>query len=141
MSTDPGMRLVDWAWLGWIVNHLDDLAHEIRAQLGREPDPGDLLIILASAPDTVPSRALQELGVVVDQLGDVAEEVRGRPSERDLFAATEHVRQQKELALEAGQTDLADRLREEERRLTKKSNEDRLAVIALIRARLGLTER
>jgi hypothetical protein len=95
MSTDPGMRLVAWAWLGWIVNHLDELAHEIRAQLGREPDPGDLLIILASAPDMVLSRALEQLGVVADQLAGVAEEVRRRPNEREFFAATEHVRQQR----------------------------------------------
>ena len=55
------MRPVDRGWFGGVADSLDGLATEIRQERGREPDPGDLLIVLASTPDTVVSDLISEL--------------------------------------------------------------------------------
>ena len=77
------MQSVDMAWLGWIASRLDGLAHEIRRQRQREPDPGDLLIILASARDTVVGELMSNLGLDLDQIAQTLETLRAAHAERD----------------------------------------------------------
>ena len=73
---DPAMRPVDRGWFGGVADSLDGLATEIRQERGREPDPGDLLIVLASTPDTVVGDLISELGLDPDRLAETLEAVR-----------------------------------------------------------------
>src|SRR5205807_2505786 len=47
-------------WLEGLDAVLNRLQSEIRRELGREPDSGDLLLVLASASDTTVAPALRE---------------------------------------------------------------------------------
>jgi len=67
---------VDGAWLNDLRPVLDRLAVEIRGQLRREPDAGDLLLAFACAPDTLFGQALAELGVELDVLWGTIERAR-----------------------------------------------------------------
>jgi ATP-dependent Clp protease ATP-binding subunit ClpA len=75
---------IDQAWLPELGGALNHLAREIRRELEREPDIGDLLIALACTPDTLASQALHRLGIDPDQLilGS-----RGDRNTRDLASA------------------------------------------------------
>jgi ATP-dependent Clp protease ATP-binding subunit ClpA len=66
------------AWLGELGPVLDQLGAEIRGELGRDPDIGDLLLVLACTHDTVPARALDELGIDLDGLWGAVEHVRAQ---------------------------------------------------------------
>lgn len=134
------MQSVDMAWLGWIASQLDGLAHEIRRQHQREPDPGDLLIILASARDTAVGELMSNLGLDLDQIAQTLETLRAAHAERDPYLRIEEVRQQKELAKEAAELDLARDLREEERRMTRQLRIDHAAALDQMRIRLGVTD-
>lgn len=140
MQVEPGMQLVDTAWLSWVASQLDGLAQEIRRQYRREPDAGDLLIVLASAPDTVVGELMSELGLDVDQLAETLEVLRAAHAVRDPYLRIEETRQQKELAKESGQLELSDRLREEERRLTRQLKIDHAAALDQMRIRLGVAD-
>ena len=140
MQVEPGMQSVDMAWLGWVASQLDGLAHEIRRQRRREPDPGDLLIVLASAPDTVVGELMSELGLDLDQVAQTLEALRAAHAERDPYVRIENARQEKELAKESGQLELSDRLREEERRLTSQLKIDHAAALDQMRIRLGVDD-
>ena len=52
------------------------MADEIRRRLDRAPDTGDLLLALASAPDTLAGQALRELGSDLDGLAGMVERIR-----------------------------------------------------------------
>jgi hypothetical protein len=137
---DPAMRPVDQGWFGGVADRLEGLATEIRQERGREPDPGDLLIVLASTPDTVVSDLISELGVEPDRLAETLERLRRSRGERNRHAAIEKVRQEKEAAKESGDTALADRLRDEERRLTRELKSDQAAALDHLRIRLGVVD-
>src|SRR5258708_27413749 len=64
------------AWTDGLAGHLGTLSSEIRAELGRGPDAGDLLLALACAPGTLVERVLRELGVDLDELWGRIETVR-----------------------------------------------------------------
>jgi hypothetical protein len=135
------MRDVDSSWFDWMAVLLDNLAMEIRQKRGREPDSGDLLIVLASASDTVASDMMRELGLDADRLADVVEGARRLRAAGDPSARIEKVRQDKEAALGSEDPDLADRFRDEERNLTRKLKGDHAAALYEIRVRLGLVHR
>jgi ATP-dependent Clp protease ATP-binding subunit ClpA len=63
-------------WLGPVSPALDRLAREIRHELHREPDVGDLLLVLASMPETLVGQALAEVGVDLDALQTAVERLR-----------------------------------------------------------------
>jgi hypothetical protein len=113
------------------------LAAEIRYKLKREPDTGDLLLILASAPATRVTRILREFGVDIDALPGVVERIRAQALAEDELA------QQIQQLSDAKQRALADvaRLRAEERELRERAHA-RDAVepeaLAQIRRQLGL---
>jgi ATP-dependent Clp protease ATP-binding subunit ClpA len=77
---------VDLAWLigPGLSSVLGSLAREVRHELGRDPDAGDLLLVLALVPDTVAAEALRELGVEPDALQATVER---RRSERERLVA------------------------------------------------------
>ena len=68
---------IDLAWFGGAGTALSRLASEIRQELGREPDPGDLLLVLARSSETLAGPALRELGVDPDALWATIERLRG----------------------------------------------------------------
>jgi ATP-dependent Clp protease ATP-binding subunit ClpA len=122
---------IDQAWFDGLGGVLDGLAREIRRELEREPDTGDLLLALACAPDTLAARALRELGVNPEALPGVIERVRAqRPpsAEAQLAQRIEEVRQAKELAIESQQFQTAAAMRDQERELTQQTAAD--AVVA-----------
>ena len=133
----PSPQPIDQAWLGGLGGALNRLAAEIRYQRGREPDTGDLLLILASASDTPVARVLREVGVDLDALPDVVERIRAQAlAEDELAQQIQALTHAKEQAI----ADLA-QLRAHERELREQAHA-RDAVepeaLAQIRRQLGL---
>jgi DNA repair ATPase RecN len=132
-------RVVDRAWVGELDRVLEQLAGEIRRDLRREPDTGDLLLAFLGAPDTVAGRVLRELGAEPDALSGIVERVRTR-----MLAEDELARQIQELAQarEQAAEDLA-RLRADEHKLRVQA-EARTALtpeaLQMIRQHLGLRD-
>ncbi len=139
-------RTVDAAWLDGLAPILDRLAAEIRGQLGREPDAGDLLLVLACAPDTPAARALGELGVEPDALWGTVERLRQQLA-RDREQLAEQiltVRGAKEQALEEQEFERAAGLRDQERELMERTRARSGVppeVLQEISARLGIPRR
>ncbi len=137
-GAEPGVLPIDAAWLGVAGAFLPGLTGEIREQWRREPDSGDLLLALAYAPDELSGQILRALGLELDELPHLVERMRAASSLSDADRI-EAVRQRKESAIEAGQHQEAQRLREEERALTLSSRERRAAALDEIRRHLGIS--
>jgi Clp amino terminal domain, pathogenicity island component len=138
-----GRQLIDQDWLDGLAAILNDLAAEIRRELKREPDTGDLLLALACAPDTRSGQALGELGVDVDALWATIERIRHQAfkAQDELARRIEEARVEKERAIEAQQFQTAARLRDKERELTQQKREQTTIspeALEAIRRRLGL---
>jgi ATP-dependent Clp protease ATP-binding subunit ClpA len=134
---------VDADWLEGLREVLQPLADEIRDELGRRPDAGDLLLVLGSARGTLVAQALRELGVDLDALWATLERIRKQDSdERGALAAKLiMVRANKARALESRQLEEAARLRDEERTLLEQVRGQASIgpdVMREIRHRLGL---
>jgi hypothetical protein len=141
-SRDP-RRAVNAGWLDGLGPLLDRLAADIRQELGREPDPGDLLLVLACAQETLTARALSELGVELDALWGTIEHVRQQNSgaREDLTRRIQDVRVAKEQAIEAQEFQSAARLRDQERELREQARAQsavRPEVLQEIRRHLGI---
>ncbi len=142
----PDRQLIDQAWLGGLGGVLDRLTREIRRELKREPDTGDLLLALACAPDTLLAQALFQLGVNPDELPDVIGRVRAQqpPSaDAQLAQRIAQVRHAKERAIESRQFQTAAAMRDQERQLTQQAiAEAGVApeVLPQIRRQLGLPD-
>src|SRR5579859_2625703 len=96
-------------WLGSLGPMLDTLAEQIRCEHDRQPDPGDLLIVVLSQRDTIAGELAAELGIDLDQLAERLDTLRQQHvSPHD---AVEDVRREKEVAKENGDRALADQLR------------------------------
>ncbi len=139
-GVDPGVLPIDQAWFDGLGTFLDGLTFEIRRELKREPDTGDLLLTLGHAPDTLAGQALRELGVDLDELPGMINRIRAQagPTEEDRI---EKVRRSKELALELQQFEIAARLRDEERRRTIERNRSQEAMRQEIRRHIGIPAR
>jgi ATP-dependent Clp protease ATP-binding subunit ClpC len=112
------------------------VGHEIASRLGRDPDTGDLLVILATLPEGVVARALTELGI--DEAALDAALTRARAAGPDsIDERIELVRAQKDAALDGAEFETAARLREEERRLSAEREDE---ILPRVRARLGLSD-
>ena len=135
---------LDQEWFDGLGGVLDGLAREIRRELEREPDTGDLLLALACTPDTLAAQALHELGVNPEALPGVIQRLRAqRPpsAEAQLAQRIEEARQAKELAIEGQQFESAAQLRDQERELTQQTLADAVVapeVIQEIRRQLGI---
>jgi ATP-dependent Clp protease ATP-binding subunit ClpA len=131
--------------LAGLIPVLRRLSHEISTELGRRPDAGDLLIVLACARDTVAGRALAALEVDPDALWATVERLRSE--DEGVRSGLEHqvdeARQVKEQAIESKEFDRAAQARDQERELSMRLREqDRIGPETLqeIRRRLGLPE-
>ncbi len=130
-----GSRVVrrdfDRAWFDGLDEVLDQLGVEIRGNLGREPDAGDLLLALACAVDTLPAQALGELGVDLDALSGTIERAREQitrvreqaaRAREQLARQTREVRHAKQQAIEAQDFERAAGLRDQERELVEQAH-------------------
>jgi ATP-dependent Clp protease ATP-binding subunit ClpA len=138
-----GRRLrytIDQAWLPGLGGVLNDLAREIRRELEREPDIGDLLIALACAPDTLASQALHRLRIDLDQLEREINTLRDevQPGQQARAAQIEEVRQAKERAIESQDFEIASRMRDQERQLRQTNEVVTPEVLQQIRRHLGI---
>jgi hypothetical protein len=104
----------------------------------RNPDSGDLLIVLATATDTIANEMLRELGLDSDRLTEIVQTARNSQAAGDPHAQIERARRDKEEALESKLFALAARFRYEERSLTQKLKAEHAATLEEIRIRLGL---
>ncbi len=103
---------------------------EIRERLGRDADAGDLLLLLASIPDSLMARTLAELGVGEEALDEALERARaGGPS--PLEERLELLRTQRAEAEAEGDEFAAAQLRAEELRARREHGEQLLRQIRL----------
>jgi hypothetical protein len=113
---------------------LATIERHIRGLLHREPDNGDLLVILATLPEGVVGRAFADLGITAEALD--AALARARAAGPDsIDDQIELARKRKDEALDAGDSEAAARHRNEERRLEVERDAD---LIGRVRERLGL---
>jgi ATP-dependent Clp protease ATP-binding subunit ClpA len=139
----PGRQLIDQTWIDGLGAVLDRLAAEIRDELKRAPDTGDLLLVLAQAPDTLAAQTLRELGVNLDELMSKIEGVRAQasPAETQRAQRLQEVTRAKELAIEEQRFERAAQLRDQERELRQQA-QARTAVehevLQQIRRQLGI---
>jgi ATP-dependent Clp protease ATP-binding subunit ClpA len=138
VGSDPAMSNIDSTWFDWIAGSLDELAAEIREKHRRNPDSGDLLIVLATASDIVASEMLRELGLDSDRLTEIVQAARNSHAAGDSYVQIERARRDKEEAVESKLFALAARFRDEERGLTQKLKAEHAATLEEIRIRLGL---
>ncbi|MGH3411768.1 MAG: hypothetical protein ACRDPH_01640 [Marmoricola sp.] len=130
-------------WMEGAGEPLNRLAREIRSELHREPDGGDLLLSLAAMPNTLASDALRAVGVDPDALWATIERVRAaRIAERAaLERELEEVRAAKEQAIEAQEMEEAAQLRDAERRLRERQRAGQAPgprALDEVRRRLGI---
>jgi hypothetical protein len=111
------------------------IERQIRAFLHREPDNGDLLVILATLPEGIVGRTLNELGVDDGALDAALARARAAGPD-EIEDQLERARVSKDAAIDAGDLQEAARWRDEERRLERAGDAD---LIGRVRARLGLT--
>ena len=135
--------VIDQAWLPGLGGALDDLAREIRRELEREPDIGDLLIALACTPDRLASQALRRLGIDLDRLEGEINTLRAdaQPAQQARAARIEEVRQAKERAIESQDFEIASRMRDQERQLRQAHDIVEPEVLQQIRRHLGIPVR
>jgi ATP-dependent Clp protease ATP-binding subunit ClpA len=130
-------------WLDGLEPVLLRLAAEIRGEFRRAPDTGDLLLVLAHAPDTLAAHMLRELGVNLDELRNKIEGVRAQalPAETKSARRLQEVIRAKERAIEEQQFESAAQLRDQERELRKQAQQHTPVepeVLEEIRRQLGL---
>ena len=142
-SSGPGPA-IDPGWLDGLPVLLKPLGEEIRADLGRAPDVGDLLLALICVPHTPAAEALNELGIDVDELWDSIQRARSRAQIDDQASAGRlgEIMVAKQLAIEEGRLDDAAAVGDQERewRLQARSTQRaRMATMAELRQRLGIS--
>jgi ATP-dependent Clp protease ATP-binding subunit ClpA len=135
---------IDPGWLDGLPVLLKPLGEEIRADLGRAPDLGDLLLALICVPHTPAAEVLNELGLDVDELWGRIERARTR-AQIDSQASARllgEIRVAKELAIEEERLDEAAELRDQEREWTVQARSiqrARMATMAELRRRFGIS--
>jgi ATP-dependent Clp protease ATP-binding subunit ClpA len=143
-ARDPGSRgPTTGAWLEGLNILLDRLGMEIRHELDRSPDSGDLLLTLACVQETLAGRALDELAVDRDALWTAIERIRRERlgTMTQVEQQTEEARQAKERAIEANDYEEAARQRDLEREFSARQRAGRIMgpeVMDEIRRLLGL---
>ncbi len=136
-------RFINTGWLDGLGPLLVTLAPEIRQDLGREPDEGDLLLALACTPHTLAARALHELGLDLDALWGTVERLRQQRSgaQDELARRIQETVRAKEQAIESQEFQSAAALRDEERELLQQARAhkgEHPGVLEEIRHRLGI---
>jgi hypothetical protein len=134
---------LDSGWLDGLTPLLEPLGAEIRAELGRAPDVGDLLLAVACIPHTPAAAALSEMGIDVDELWGRIERarVRDQTAGQALAKRLSETVAAKDLALEEGRFADAAAMRDQERELREQARVDRggrREALTDLRRRLGI---
>jgi ATP-dependent Clp protease ATP-binding subunit ClpC len=87
VSSREAPQVIDRGWLGGLGVVVDELGGEIRRELQRAPETGDLLLALASASETLAGRALRELGADLVEPTHPRHPNRAEQRNRDLLPA------------------------------------------------------
>ena len=125
---------------------LDRVATEIEERLGRSPDAGDLLVVLASVPSGLVAGVLKELGVDNHTLTRAVDKARsdgshsGLPPALTLSLQIDEARREKEEKIEAQDLEAAANARDRERALTKQLEQSLDEALDQVRRHLGLGE-
>ncbi len=114
---------------------LSRIERQIQVFLGREPDNGDLLVILSALPEGVVARTLSELGIDAVALDAALARAREAGPD-DIDDQIARAQERKDAALDEGRMEDAARERDEERRLVTAREAD---LLGRIRERLGLS--
>jgi hypothetical protein len=130
-------------WLDGLRELLGRLAQEMRSELGRDPDPGDLLLVLACATHTHAGRAMRELGVDLDALWATIQRLRHEEerAQQELTSEIEHISLMKDQAIEDQRFEAAAKLRDQERELRERARARAVLpaeVLQEARRRLGI---
>jgi hypothetical protein len=138
-----GRHGIDQVWLDGLGEALDRLAAEIRDGLKRAPDTGDLLLVLASAPNTVAAQALRTVGVNLEGLAGKIEQVRAQAlsAEKELTQRLEEMTRAMEQASEAQRFESLVQLKLQQRELRRQAQARKAVqheVLQEIRRRLGI---
>jgi ATP-dependent Clp protease ATP-binding subunit ClpA len=152
--TDEGHPAADPAYLERVDIVLDLLAPQIRSELGRDPDSGDLLLVLALAQDTVAARTLQEMApaprrrmrpaqmpeVDLDAPGEAIERARTHlvSQRKQLQQRVKETSRAKHQAIDAKDFVQAERMRDQERDLLRKQGRVGTDLFEAVRQRLGI---
>ena len=134
---------IDPGWLGDLSALFKPLGDQIRSNLGRAPDVGDLLLAVACVPHTPAAAALTEIGVDVDDLQRNIERARARAlvEHRTLLKRRAGLLNARELATEEDRlSDVAARLGQEREmyREAGAAHADRMRAVSALRGRLGI---
>ena len=135
---------IDPGWLDGLPVLLKPLGEEIRADLGRVPDLGDLLLVLICVPHSSAAETLNEVGLDVDGWQSRIERARAR-TQTDRQASAKRLGEimvAKDLAIEQGRLDDASELLDQERewRVQARSTQRaRMATMTELRRRLGIS--
>jgi ATP-dependent Clp protease ATP-binding subunit ClpA len=134
---------LDSDWVDGLAGVLVALDAEIRSQLKRAPDVGDLLIACACVPHTNAYHALCNLGIDIDQLSREIEQSRVRQDadQRTRTTQLREVAEAEALAIEEHRLNDAALLRDQKRELRDQPEAHRraqLESISELRRRLGL---
>ncbi len=123
VSSIQQRRSIDPAWLDGLASLLNRLGSDIRRELHRDPDAGDLLLALACAPGTLTERAVTTLGVDLDALWGTIEQLRAEVAgaQDELERQIQQVASKKDLAITSQQFEQAAQLRDRERELREQA--------------------
>ena len=130
-------------WLEGVRPLLGQLALELRRELGRAPDPGDLLLVLACAKHTLAGRALDRMGLDVDTLWGTVQKLRkdDEGALQELTLAIDEAAEAKERAIEEQNFPSAAEHRDHERELRQRARARSVPppdLLDEIRRRLGI---
>jgi ATP-dependent Clp protease ATP-binding subunit ClpA len=137
-------RWIGLSWLAPLTPLLERVAADIRHELGRDPDSGDLLLVLACVQQPLAGRALSALGVDLDQLWATIERLRAQTlaEQHEHRQQIDETAEAKQAALEAQDFGRAAALRDRERELRERERQratvDTPAALEAVRRRLGL---
>ncbi len=138
-----GRRGPGSGWLDGLQPVLGQLAQEMRRELGRDPDPGDLLLVLACATNTLAGRASREMGLDLDTLWATIQKLRqeDQRSQQQATSEIEELSRAKEQAIEEQRFEVAAQLRDQERELRERARAGTVPpeqVLQEARRRLGI---
>jgi hypothetical protein len=142
-TTPPG---IEPGWLdGLPLGLLARLGAEIRVGLGRAPDVGDLLLVLACVPHTPAAKALSQHDVDVEQLSALIERARAeeQAARDELADRVLETARAKEKAIEESRLEDAARLRDRERQLHEEAHarpREQLAALDELRTLLQIPD-
>jgi hypothetical protein len=146
MSQGFGAGLEPQGWLGGLEPVLDCLAADIRSDLHREPDTGDLLLVLLNSLNTIAAEATRDSVNKYASLKETIEQIRAQrvAAERKTQQRLDALTRAKEAAIAARDFERAEKLHSKQIQITiedqRGTNAVHKMVIDFSRHVLGITD-